>query len=155
MNAHKTLSFDYAFTIEAEIDQPKSAGASPLGERLHIPILGGKVFGPKLSGLIMPGGSDWPLICPDGNSRIEAHYTIKAEDGTLIYVVNKAIRVSSTAVTSLLRAGKSVSSEDYYMRGSPVFDAPDGSHKWLRETIFVCSIAPQGNKIQIDVFAVL
>lgn len=145
---------DHVFTIEAEIDRPRSAGASHLGERLHIPISGGKVFGPKLCGQILPGGSDWPVIGADGNSRIEAHYTIEADDGTLIYVVNKAIRVSSPEVTAKLRSGEIVSPEDYYMRGAPVFDAPNGPHQWLRETLFVCSIAPKGAVIQIDVYAV-
>lgn len=155
MNAPVTPSLEHVFTIEAEIEPPRSAGASLLGERLHIPIPGGRVFGPKLSGRILPGGSDWPVIGPDGHSRIEAHYTIEADDGTLIYVVNKAIRVSPREITAKLRSGETVSPEEFYMRGAPVFDAPNGPHQWLRETLFVCSIAPKGNMVQIDVYAVL
>ncbi len=144
-----------AFTIEAEIDAPRSAGPGPQGERLHIPITGGRVHGPRLNGRILPGGSDWPVVGPDGNSRVEAHYTIEADDGTLIYVVNKAIRVSSAAVTARLRAGQPVSPEEYYMRGAPVFDAPNGPHRWLSEHLFICSIAPMGRLISIDVYTLL
>jgi hypothetical protein len=145
---------EYAFTIVAEIDSPRSAGTGPVGERLHIPIIGGQVTGPRLNGRILPGGSDWPLITPDGNSRIEAHYTIETDDGALIYVVNKALRISDAATTAKLRAGASVPPSEYYMRGAPVFDAPDGPHAWLRETLFVCTLAPQGRSIQIDVYAI-
>jgi len=154
MSTPSKPGLEYAFTIEAEIAAPRSAGASPLGERLHIPILGGRVYGPKLRGRILPGGSDWPVISPDGNSRIEAHYTIEADDGTLIYVVNKAIRTSSPEVTAKLRSGVTISPDEFYMRGTPVFDTPDGPSQWLREALFVCSIAPKGTVIQIDVYEV-
>ena len=145
---------EFVFRIEAEIERPRSAGASRTGERLHIPIIGGRVEGSRLHGHVLPGGSDWPVIGADGNSRIEAHYTIEADDGTLIYVVNKALRVSTPDVTARLRAGEVVAPGDYYMRGSPVFDAPDGPHEWLRENVFVCSIAPKGLAVVIDVFQI-
>lgn len=140
------------FTIEAEIAPPRSAGPSPLGERLHIPITGGVVHGPRLSGRILPGGSDWPVIGPDGHSRIDARYTIEAEDGTLIQVENRGLRVSTPAVLARLRAGEKVSPDEFYLRGAPVFDAPIGDHRWLCESLFVCSIAPAGNKVVIDCF---
>lgn len=144
----------YVFSIFADIDPPRSAGAGPLGERLHIPITGGQVTGPRLTGRILPGGSDWPVIGPDGISRIEAHYTIEATDGTLIYIVNKALRVSPPEVTARMRAGQPVEPDEYYMRGTPVFDAPDGPHRWLCESLFTCSIMPKGRSVQIDVYAI-
>ncbi len=149
-----TPGLDYVFTIEAEIDRPLTGGPSPRGERLHIPITGGRVYGPRLTGRILPGGSDWPLIGSDGHSRIEAHYTIKAEDGTPIYVVNRGLRVSSDAVRAKLRAGEPVEPHQYYMRGAPVFDAPSGPHAWLSERLFVCSLAPGRNSVNIQVCCV-
>lgn len=142
------------FTIEAEIDAARAAGPAPEGERLHIPIKGGRVFGPRLTGRVRPGGSDWPLIGPDGTSRIEARYSIEAEDGTLIYVVNKGLRVSSDEVRNRLRAGEPVEPSEFYMRAAPVFDAPTGPHRWLSETLFVSSLAPAGRIIVIDVYRV-
>ncbi|MEC7764991.1 MAG: DUF3237 domain-containing protein [Pseudomonadota bacterium] len=154
MSAPVAPGLAFAFTIEAEIDAPRSAGAGPHGERLHIPITGGRVSGPRLSGRLLPGGSDWPLIELDGTSRIEARYTIEAEDGTPIYVVNKGMRVSSDAVRERLRAGEAVEPSEFYMRAAPVFDAPTGPHRWLSEMLFVCSIAPAGRRILIDVYSV-
>ena len=143
------------FTIEAEIDAPRSAGSGPEGERLHIPITGGRVHGPRLSGRILPGGSDWPIIAPDGASLMSAKYTIEAEDGTLILVQNDGLRVSSDAVRDRLRAGDIVDPAEHYMRSVPRFDAPDGPHRWLTRRIFVASIAPAGRRVIIDVYAVL
>lgn len=154
MSTPTTPGLEYVFTIEADIDPPRSAGAAPLGERLHIPITGGRVHGPRLTGHILPGGSDWPVIGPDDISRIEAHYTVETDDGSLIYVVNKAMRVSSPEVLKRLRARDPVTPDEYYMRGAPVFDAPAGPHRWLSERLFVCSIAPSATGVQITVFAV-
>ncbi|SLN66268.1 hypothetical protein AQS8620_03084 [Aquimixticola soesokkakensis] len=152
--APTTPALEFAFAIRAEIAPPRSGGKSPLGERLHIPITGGTVTGPRLRARILPGGSDWPLITPDGTSKICADYTIEAEDGTLILVHNEGLRASSAEVLARLRAGEKVRPEEFYFRCAPRFDVGDGPHAWLRSTLFVGSIAPQGNVIEIDVFAV-
>lgn len=145
---------DYAFTISAAIGHVVSAGHHSQGERLHIPILSGRVTGPRLQGTILPGGSDWPLIRPDGTSEISASYTIRADDGTMILVHNQGLRVSSPEVLARLRQGEGVDPSEYYFYATPRFDAPDGPHHWLRNTIFVASLSPEPGGIVIDVYAV-
>ncbi len=149
-----TPGLEFVFTIRAEIDPPRSAGKGPGGERLHIPITGGRVSGPRLNGKILPDGSDWPLIGSDGNSLISAHYTVETDDGTLIYVRNKGLRISPPSVMARLRAREPVEPTEYYFRTVPVFDAPDGPYQWLRETIFVGSAMPTGATVEIDIFRV-
>lgn len=155
MNRPATPGLEYAFSIAAEIAPPRSSGRGLAGERLHVPILGGIVSGPRLSGRILPGGSDWPLIRPDGSSAIEAQYTIEADDGMLILVRNRGLRVSAPDVLARLRAGEPVDPADYYFRSAPEFDVPDGPHQWLRENLFVASLAPAGTRIAIDVYSVV
>ena len=151
-----TPALEYVFTIEARIARPLSGGRSAAGERLHIPILAGTVTGPRLNGTILPGGSDWPLIRPDGTSEIEATYTVVADDGTPILAKNSGLRVSAPEVLARLRACEPVRPEEYYFRSAPRFDAPDGPHAWLRDRIFVASLAPDpaAGRITIDVYAV-
>ena len=143
-----------AFSIEADITAPMDAGPGLGGRRLHIPITGGRVHGPRLTGEILPGGSDWALARSDGLTQVQAAYTVRASDGTLIWVRNDGLRRSSPEVTARLRAGETVAAEDYTFRGAPRFDVPDGPHQWLREALFLCSIAPRGCTILIDVFEV-
>jgi hypothetical protein len=145
---------EYVFTISADIAPPRSAGAGLWGERLHIPIIGGKVSGPRLEGKILPGGSDWPVIRPDGASAITAHYSVEADDGTLIVVKNEGLRVSTPEVLARLRAGEAVDPSEYYFRTAPVFDAPDGPHQWLRESLFICSLAPRAGGVEVAVYRV-
>jgi hypothetical protein len=145
---------EYAFTITATIGAPLTGADSPLGDRLHIPITGGTVEGPALAGIVMPGGSDWPLLRRDGNSRISARYTIMADDGTPIMVENDGLRVSSAEVTARLRAGEPVDASEYYFRTTPIFEAPDGPHQWLNEAVFVASLARAGDEILVAVYRV-
>ena len=145
---------EHAFTIRAEIGAVATGAGVPMGDRLHIPITGGRVEGSMLSGTIAPGGSDWPLLRRDGNSRISARYTIIADDGTPIMVENDGLRVSSPEVTERLRAGDPVDPSEYYFRSSPVFEAPDGPHQWLNDTVFVASLARIGGKVVVAVYRV-
>ncbi len=142
----------FAFRIRAEIGRARSGGSSARGERLHIPILGGLVEGSRLRGRILPGGSDWPLIRPDGHSDIAATYTIEADDGTPILVRNKGLRSSAPDVFARMRAGEQVAPTEYYFRSTPVFEAPDGAHAWLNTRLFVASLAPGRGEITIDVY---
>jgi len=145
---------DFAFLIRAEIGEARSGGQSPKGERLHIPITGGTVEGPMLTGTIAPGGSDWPLVRRDGTSEISARYTILASDGAPIMVRNDGLRVSSPEVLARLRAGETVDPSEFYFRSVPVFEAPKGPHGWLNDAIFVASLCRDGADVVIAVYRV-
>lgn len=145
---------EFAFQIRAQIGETRTGGQSPKGERLHIEITGGTVQGPMLTGAIMPGGSDWPLIRTDGTSEISARYSIIASDSTPVLVCNKGLRVSSPEIMARLRAGEAVDPSEFYFRSSPRFEAPEGPHGWLNDSIFVASLCRDRADILIDVFRV-
>jgi hypothetical protein len=152
MNTAPALEF--VFEIRAQIGEVQRAGPGAMGERQHIPIVGGTVAGPRMKGRILPGGSDWPLTRADGTSLIEAHYSVQADDGSLIYVHNRGLRVSSAGVLERLRRGEAVSASEMYFRSAPVFDAPDGPHGWLTRHLFVATLARAGDGVNIRVFVV-
>lgn len=153
-NGPAAPGLELVFSIQAQIAPPLTMGRNATGVRLHIPITGGIVQGPRLTGQVVPGGSDWPIMTPEGHSVIEAHYTIQADDGTPIYVVNRGLRVSSEEVRQRLISGQDVAPDEYYMRAAPVFDAPDGPHGWLRESLFISSIKPGKGMVDIDVYRI-
>lgn len=150
-----TPDLQFSFRITAEIGEVVSGGAGLRGEQLHIPIIGGAVRGEAINGRILPGGSDWPVSRPDGHTDISATYTILTDDGVPILVRNDGLRRSTPEVVARMRAGEIVPVEDYYFRTAPRFEAPDGRYAWMRETLFVCSIAPQPPLIEIDVYEVV
>ncbi len=59
--------------------------------RRIIDILGGDFEG-RITGRLVPGGADWPLIQEDGFTDIDARYVLETDDGYLIYVTNIGIR---------------------------------------------------------------
>lgn len=147
-------SLRFVFEILAEVAPTLSAGPGANGERRHIAITGGTLRGPALSGVILPGGSDWLWQRPDGTAEIHAHYTVRLDDGTLVYVRNLGLRHASSEVAARLRSGEAVEPADYYFRTAPVFDAPDGPHDWLRNRVFVGSARPAPGNVRIAVYCV-
>jgi hypothetical protein len=154
MSTPATPALIPVFTITADIAAPLDAGPGLGGRRVHFAITGGRIAGPRLNGVILPGGSDWALVRTDGLTQVQASYSVRADDGTLIWVRNDGLRHCAPDVLARLRAGDDVPPTEYLFRGAPRFDAPDGPHQWLREHLFIASLAPRGRSITIDVYQV-
>ena len=58
-----------------------NVGESKRGTRRVIPITGGTFSGPKINGEVLPGGEDWQLVRPDGDTELYARYLMKTDDG--------------------------------------------------------------------------
>jgi Protein of unknown function (DUF3237) len=66
-------------------------GASKHGHRRIVPITGGTFEGPSIRGEVVPGGEDWQLTRPDGDTELYARYLLKTHDGHLIQVINRVL----------------------------------------------------------------
>lgn len=135
-----TPELHFAFEARVLVGQAIEAATGPDGNRHRmIPILGGTVEGPAISGIVLPGGADWQRIRPDGVAEIEARYQIQAHDGAVITVVNEGFRHGPADVMRRLAAGEPVDPAAYYFRTAPRFHAPEGNYAWMSRTIFVAS----------------
>ncbi|MCB1341341.1 MAG: DUF3237 domain-containing protein [Pseudooceanicola sp.] len=148
------MGLAFAFEIRAQIGAALDGGTGRNGRRRIVPITGGSVSGPRLSGRVLPGGADYELVRADGNSAVEAHYALEAEDGTPIYIRNTGLFVAAGEVIARLDAGEDVPPSDYYFRSAPVFDAPDGPHGWLSDRLFVAECRFTAAEVTIRVFEV-
>ncbi|HKC31209.1 MAG TPA: DUF3237 domain-containing protein, partial [Burkholderiales bacterium] len=119
-----------------------------------IAITGGTVAGPRLNGVVLPGGADWQVIRGDGVAELEARYMLQADDGGLIAVVNRGLRHGPDAVMRKLIAGEPVDPGAYYFRCTPVFETAAPAHHWLTRTVFVASGARHPDRVEISVYAV-
>lgn len=147
-----TPALEFAFRIEAMIDPALVGGAGRNGVRRITPITGGTVSGPSLNGTVISGGADFEIVRADGNSIVEAHYALRAEDGTVIYILNKGIMTASPEAWVRINANEPIAPEEYYFRCTPVFDAPEGPYVWLSDNIFVASCAFTSDRVVIDVY---
>ncbi len=105
---------------------------------LLMAIEGGDVRGPRISGQIVAGGSEWPVQRADGVSLVDARYSFVADDGTPIGVRNTGFRRGPPEVIARLMARQElVDARSYYLRTWSRFDAPAGAHEWLSQHVFV------------------
>ena len=148
----KMLTLEPAFTAFVDIGAPLDLGPVSTGRRRIIPILGGSVTGPRLTAAILPGGADWQIVRENGTAEVVARYTLRADDGTLISVVNEGVRRGPPEILARLAAGEPVDPALYYFRTSPVFEVSAGPHDWLSENIFVATGERHQKQVVIRVY---
>jgi len=144
-----------AMRLRVLIGAPQELGMVDGVRKRIIPITGGTVEGPRLTGKVLPGGADWQSIRADGTADILARYAIEASDGTIISIANPGYRHGPAPVLARIAAGEAVDPALYYFRTAPRFEvAGDGPHAWLGKTIFLCSAARYKDHVRLDIFEV-
>ncbi|WP_431267312.1 DUF3237 domain-containing protein [Dankookia sp. P2] len=140
--------------VEVAVGPPLVVGAGPAGERRIVPILGGRVGGPRLTGEILAGGADFQVIRPDGVTEIVARYTLQLDDGALVYVVNRGIRHAAPEDMARLLRGEPVPPERVYFRTAPVFETAAPAHAWLHRSLFVGFGERRPDSVRVRIHAV-
>jgi len=116
---------EFVFEERVTLAPPVVLGDTPFGRRQYIGITGGTIAGPKLKGEVVPGGWDYQLKLADGCGTLSADYFLRADDGTLIHILNEAYSCGPNPVNG----------DRFFFR--PKFDAPKGPHDWLNRSSFV------------------
>ena len=140
--------------LRANVGTPQEIGSVRGGRRRIVPILGGRVDGPAVRGTILPGGADWQLIQADGFSELDTRYTIRTDDGAVIYVQNAGIRHAPPDVMERLLAGDAVDPSLVYFRTAPRFETASPEWQWLTRAIFVGAGARYPDMVVIRFFKV-
>ena len=154
-DALATPPLTLAMRLRVLIGTPQELGTVDGVRKRVIPITGGSVDGPHLTGKILPGGADWQSIRPDGTADILARYSIEASDGAILSIVNPGYRHGPAPVLGRIAAGEIVDPALYYFRTTPRFEvASDGPHAWLGRTVFLCTAARYRDHVRLDIFAV-
>ncbi|KAJ4395066.1 hypothetical protein N0V91_011095 [Didymella pomorum] len=157
-----TPKLQYAFTLHVHLAPPQYFGNTAAGERRFIPITGGKVQGPKLTGTILAGGGDWNAARTDGVVHIYAKYSIQAEDGTLIVITNEGYgRASQQVMNGVFGDDPAKASMEngrlgWYTKTCPKFEVAPGQHGWLNSTCFVGDLLPPTlpNHVEINIYEI-
>ena len=116
--------------VRCDVEAVLSLGPAPMGERRVVPLLGGEVVGPALSGRILPGGTDWQWNRSDGALEIAAHYVIETREGARIEVQSNGLRHGPPEVMARLARGEPVARDEYFFRTLVRFTtgAPQWAH---------------------------
>ena len=82
--------------------------------------------GAKIKGEVLPGGEDWQLVRPDGDTELYARYLLKTDDGHVIQVINNAL-IHTDAKTNA-----------FYCKSVLDLEAPQNSpYDYLNHAIFI------------------
>jgi hypothetical protein len=134
------LLTEFVYEALVEIQPAVEVGPSSHGTRRYIPITGGTFAGPRIKGIVLPGGADWQLERPDGAVQVDALYSIQTDDKAVIIVHNRGLIVGTSPIRTVLE-----------------FEAPKGQYDWLNKAIFVGSLtgASRPGTVVIRAFRVL
>ncbi|MCJ8159088.1 DUF3237 domain-containing protein [Sphingomonas sp. LaA6.9] len=104
----------------------------PVGaERRVSDLTGGTFSGDRLSGKILPGGTDWQTIREDGTALLDARVTLATDDGALIAMSYAGIRHGPADILARIGRGEDVDPGSYYFRIVPGFTTSAPRYEWL------------------------
>ena len=142
-------------TIDVAVDAPITIGTTVDGLRKVVPIRGGKVSGPGLSGEVLDAGADFQQYPSDTVAYLAADYVLKTDDGHHILVENRALRTGSSSDLNKLMNGEQVGPARIYFRCVPRLSADrDSPYAWLSDVLFIGSGVRSPNGVRIDIFQV-
>lgn len=132
---------EFLLAVQAEVTPATFLGEGGEGLRRLMTVAGGVFEGPRLRGHILPGGEFWQLERPDGVTTLEARFTLKATDGSLLSMTHRGLAAPGAQARTV-----------------PEIEAPAGLHDWLNRAVFIGSLdaseSRQG-RVLIQVFQVV
>jgi hypothetical protein len=147
---------EFLFELTAALEPPQELGKTIYGIRRIINIKGGTFSGPKIKGTVLSGGADWQTVREDGTADLVAKYSLKTDDGLIIFVENTGIRTAPRGVLDRLAKGEEVPPSDYYMRTTAKMEVAAGSkYDWLNKSVIVSTGMRKANSVVIHFYRVL
>jgi hypothetical protein len=137
-----SLALKFVTTIEADVAEPIIVGKTPVGNRMVVPVVGGKFTGHEFSGTVLHTGSDWNFYRPeDEGLEIWARYDLTTEDGWNISIINEGVGHVSPDVPMKVLAAEDIGTGTWIMKTRPRFEAPiDSPYAWMNRSVFVAEI---------------
>jgi hypothetical protein len=146
---------EFIFEAKVTLDSIQELGVTTYAKRRIVPITGGTFEGPNFKGTIVSGGADWQIVRADGTADLEARYTLRTDDGVLIYIQNRGIRHAKPEVLARMAKGEKVDPSEYYMRTAAVFEVAEGKYRWLTKSVVVCTGARMSDHVLLRFYKVL
>jgi Protein of unknown function (DUF3237) len=144
-----------AYRLQAAVGEPLELGEAAQARRRIIPLTGGTFTGSELSGSLVPGVSaDWQTVLLDGTAVGDIRYTLKTDDGDLLYVQSRGVRHGSAEVLARLARGDAVDPSEYVFRTATQIETASERLGWLNKGVFIGVGGRDPNGVAYDVYLV-
>jgi len=151
------LRTEFLCTVAANVDWRSviDVGATAHGIRQVVYIKGGTFEGPKVKGVVLPGGGDWFVRRTDQVVEVDVRCVLRTDDNHLIYCRLRGINDMTAEVAIKAITGQSVDSSKYYFRVAAVIETGSQKYAWLNRIIAVGvgNLTPAG--VEYKIYTVL
>jgi Protein of unknown function (DUF3237) len=148
-------SLKRVYRLEATLGDPLDLGDVVQGHRRIVPLTGGTFTGPELIGTLLPGVSaDWQIVLPDGTALGDIRYTLRTDDGALLYVQSRGVRHGSPEVLARLGRGDDVDASEYTFRTSTQIETAAADLDWLNKGVFIGVAGRQAERVIYETYLV-
>jgi hypothetical protein len=133
------LKTELLCTLTAHVDwrQVIDVGATPHGKRQIVYIRGGTFEGPKMKGVVLPGGGDWFVRRADQLVEVDVRCVLRTDDNHLIYCNLRGINEMTAEVAIKAISGQAVDSSKYYFRATATIETGSQKYGWLNSIVAV------------------
>jgi len=130
---------EFLFDMTADLDQQGTidVGTTPHGTRRIVYVTRGTFEGPRMKGVVLPGGGDWYTIRADGAIVLDVRAACRTDDGHIIYTYYRGVGVVPPEVMERVLKGETVDPSEYYFRTTPVFETASEKYGWLNRIVAV------------------
>ncbi|MDA9639817.1 DUF3237 domain-containing protein [SAR116 cluster bacterium] len=141
--------------IKIDLSAVHELGDGRGGTRRIIPIVGGTVSGPRLTGRVLNIGADWQTVFKDGLAQLDTRYALESDDGAVIEIINFGFRHGPQDVMAAVARGEDVTPDQYYMRTHARLETGDSRYDWVNRALFVGTGARLKSQVVISLFQIL
>ena len=147
------LKTEFLCAVAAHVDwrQVIDVGATPHGIRQIIYIRGGKFEGPRIKGVVLPGGGDWFVRRADQMVELDVRCVLRTDDNHLVYCCLRGVNEMTAEVAIKAITGEPVDASKYYFRVTAAIETGSKKYDWLNRIVAVgaANLTPAGVEYNI------
>lgn len=149
------IATEYIMTLHAPLQAPQTVSSDL---QIYTSLPGGWVEGPAIRGELIPPTGDWIRMMPNGTQKLDVRLSIKADDGSIIYVTYTGRIVVPSSVAARFTAGEVLGPDELYFVIAPTFETSSKTYAWLNDIVavgkMVSSKEGENGHVTYDIFSV-
>jgi hypothetical protein len=149
------ISTEYIMTLHAPLGAPQNVSSDL---QIYTSPGGGWVMGPAIQGELVPPGGDWVRVMPNGTLKLDSRVSIRADDGSIIFMTYPGRIVVPEGAAAQFAAGDALGPDDLYFMIAPLFETTSKTYGWLNDLVTVGKMVSnkegENGHVTYDIFAV-